>query len=187
MKIALTGAHGTGKSTLANFLKNEFTKRSIIASVTPEVPRLICEAVNDKEYFRRGKNSLLKQSLILLGQLITEEQNQKGVDMQICDRTLFDHWAYSLSLFGKEISEGNYTEIYESFISQHCKTYDKVFYLPIEFKPLDDGVRESDEKFQLEIDGLILGLLKKHDINYERITGNIEGRGNAILKTLNIQ
>ena len=186
MKIALTGAHGTGKSTLAKFLKEEISKRNKIASVTPEVPRMICETVNDKEYFRRGNNSLLKQSLILLGQLIIEEQNQKGVDVQICDRTLFDHWAYSLSLFGKEITDGNYTEVYEKFISQHCKSYDKVFYLPIEFKPLDDGIRESDEKFQSEIDELIVGLLKKHKIEYETITGSVENRSETILKSINI-
>ena len=90
MKIALTGAHGTGKSTLAKFLQAEIEKRNLIASVTPEVPRMICETVNDKEYFRRGNNSLLKQSLILLGQLVIEEQSQKNVNVQICDRTLFD-------------------------------------------------------------------------------------------------
>ncbi len=186
MKIALTGAHGTGKSTLAKFLKEEISKRKKIASVTPEVPRMICETVIDKEYFRRGNNSLLKQSLILLGQLVIEEQNQKGVDVQICDRTLFDHWAYSLSLFGKEIIKGNYTEIYEKFISQHCISYDKVFYLPIEFKPLDDGIRESDEKFQSEIDEIIVGLLKKHKIQYETITGSVEKRCETILKAINI-
>jgi len=186
MKIALTGAHGTGKSTLAKFLKEEISTRNKIASVTPEVPRMICETVNDKEYFRRGNNSLLKQSLILLGQLVIEAQNQKGVDVQICDRTLFDHWAYSLSLFGKEFTEGNYTEVYEKFISQHCKSYDKVFYLPIEFKPLDDGIRESDEKFQSEIDELIVGLLKKHKIEYKIITGSVENRSETILKTINI-
>ena len=186
MKIALTGAHGTGKSTLAKFLQAEIEKRNLIASVTPEVPRMICETVNDKEYFRRGNNSRLKQSLILLGQLVIEEQSQKNVNVQICDRTLFDHWAYSLSLFGKEILEGNYTEVYENFISQHCKSYDKIFYLPIEFKPLDDGIRESDEKFQSEIDELIVGLLKKHNLNYETITGSVENRCKTILETIKL-
>lgn len=186
MKIALTGAHGTGKSTLAKFLKEEIAKMNKIASVTPEVPRMICETVKDKEYFRRGNNSLLKQSLILLGQLVIEEQSRNNVDIQICDRTLFDHWAYSLSLFGTEIKEGNYTEVYENFISQHCKSYDTIFYIPIEFKPLDDGTREGDEKFQAEIDSLITGLLKKHNIEYKTITGSVEHRCKTILETIKL-
>lgn len=186
MKIALTGAHGTGKSTLAKFLQLEMEKRNLIASVTPEVPRLICETVNDKEYFRRGNNSLLKQSLILLGQLIIEEQSRDNVDIQICDRTLFDHWAYSLSLFGAEIASGNYIEVYENFISQHCKSYDIIFYIPIEFKPLDDGTREGDEMFQAEIDTLITGLLKKHKIEYKTITGSVENRCKTILDTIKL-
>lgn len=185
MKIALTGAHGTGKSTLAIFLKAEINKLSKTASITPEVPRMICETVNDKEYFRRGRNSLLKQSLILLGQLVIEEQFRKNGEIQICDRTLFDHWAYSLNLFGTEIKEGHYTEIYEKFISQHCKSYDKIFYLPIEFKPLDDGTREGDELFQVEIDTLITGLYKKHNISYQTITGSVENRCRTILESIN--
>lgn len=184
MKIALTGAHGTGKSTLAKVLKEEINKAHLIASITPEVPRLICAIVNDKEYFRRENNSLLKQSLILIGQLIIEEQSKKNVNIQICDRTLFDHWAYSLSLFRKEIQEGDYIEIYEKFISDHCKSYDKIFYLPIEFKPLDDGIRESDENFQFEIDNLIVELYNKHDIQYQKITGSIENRCEIILQTI---
>ncbi|HMK18189.1 MAG TPA: ATP-binding protein [Chitinophagaceae bacterium] len=186
MKIALTGAHGVGKSTLANFLKQEITNKGKTVSITPEVPRLICEAVNDNEYFRRGNNSLLKQSLILMGQLVVEEKLRKNVEVQICDRTLFDHWAYSLSLFGNEIITGNYTGVYEKFISEHCKSYDQIFYIPIEFKPLDDGVRESDEGFQIEIDGLIISLLKKYEINFETITGTIENRGKMILENLNL-
>ena len=91
-----------------------------------------------------------------------------------------------MSFFGKEILEGNYTEVYENFISQHCKSYDKIFYLPIEFKPLDDGIRESDEKFQSEIDELIVGLLKKHNLNYETITGSVENRCKTILETIKL-
>lgn len=186
MKIALTGAHGVGKSTLANFLKTEIDKKAISVSITPEVPRLICDAVNNNEYFRRGRNSLLKQSLILIGQLVIEEHLRKDGVIQICDRTLLDHWAYSLNLFGKEIEEGHYTEIYETFISTHCASYDKIFYIPIEFKPVDDGVRESDEIFQSKIDKSILDLLIKHKIEFQTITGSIKTRGETILKYINL-
>lgn len=186
MKIALTGAHGVGKSTLANLLETVISNKDKTISITPEVPRLICDEINDNEYFRRGNNSLLKQSFILIGQLVVEEQLRKNVDIQICDRTILDHWAYSLSLFEKEINQANYAKIYERFIIDHCKTYDRIFYIPIEFEPEDDGVRESDKDFQSEIDRLIVSLLTKYKIDYTTINGTIENRAELILKNLNL-
>lgn len=184
MKIALTGAHGVGKSTLAHSLLETLSKQGKTVVVTPEVPRLICDIVDDKEYFRRGNNSLLKQSLIMLGQLVIEERAQ-NVDFQICDRTLFDHWAYSLSLFKEEITTGKYEDLFEHFIKEHCQTYEAIFYIPIEFAPKDDGVREDDVSFQKEIDSLIVGLLNKHKINYVQITGSIDERTTKILQAIN--
>src|SRR5215210_6845411 len=166
MKIALTGAHGVGKSTLAMSLQQQLKAKNISVIVTPEVPRMICDLVDDKEFFRRSNNTLLKQSLIMVGQLVIEEQN-KGYDIQICDRTLFDHWAYSLSMFEDELNKNNLCEVFEKFITDHCFTYDKIFYIPNEIKPIDDGTRESDLAFQANIDLIITQLLNKHNIAYK--------------------
>jgi tRNA uridine 5-carbamoylmethylation protein Kti12 len=64
MKIAFTGSHGVGKTTLINELEKELSISKNI-EVTKEIPRIICEGVNNPEYFRRGQNNLEKQLLIL--------------------------------------------------------------------------------------------------------------------------
>ena len=184
MKIALTGAHGVGKSTLANFLMEQIKKKSIYACVTPEVPRLICDEMKNKEYFRRSNNSLLKQSLILFGQLVLEEESIENTAVKICDRTIIDHWAYSLNLFSNDIHKEELSKMYEFFISKHCLTYDKIFYIPNEIKPIDDGVRESDINFQEEIDRAIVSLMDKFKLNYETVTGSVENRCQIIIKSL---
>jgi thymidylate kinase len=183
MKIALAGSHGTGKTTLAECLREKLIALDIVATITEETPRLICDLVDDQEYFRRGNNSLTKQLMISLGQLVLEEQSRTS-DIQICDRTLMDHLAYSMYLFPEEILENDFLTIYEKFIAEHCKSYDKIFYFPIEFKPVDDGMREADEAFQAEIDRLILMYFHKHLIPYETVRGSVENRCDTVMKSI---
>lgn len=165
-----------GKSTLAHFLEEELSKIGKAVCVTPEVPRLICDSVGDREYFRRGKNSLLKQTLILVGQLVVEAEPKEAGSLQICDRTLLDHWAYTLHAFREELAVQDLLEVYETFIVRHCATYDKIFYIPNEVQPVDDGTREADLLFQTEIDRLIVGLMEKYGLAYTTITGTTERR-----------
>jgi hypothetical protein len=54
--------------------------------------------------------------------------------------------------------------------------YSHVFYLPIEFPIVLDGLRPDDPQFQKEIDERILRLLAAHDIEYSTITGSVEER-----------
>lgn len=186
MKIALTGAHGVGKSTLANYLQSQIQLTGKTVVVTPEIPRLICEQTSDREYFRRGRNSLAKQTLILLGQVITEAENKGSYQLEICDRTLFDHWAYTLHAFQQELTGEHLADTYEWFIAKHCATYDKIFYLPTEIKPIDDGTREGDVAFQAEIDTIIVDLLTRHNLSFLPVTGTVAERATTILTTLNI-
>jgi nicotinamide riboside kinase len=186
VKIALTGAHGVGKSTLAHFLKEELGKFNKAARVTPEVPRLICDFVGDREYFRRGKNTILKQALILIGQLVIEAEQRKADSLQICDRTLLDHWAYTLHAFKEELAAQDLLEVYETFTVRHCATYDKIFYIPNEVQPVDDGTREADLLFQAEIDRLIVDLMDKHGLAYTTITGTTERRAAQVQSFLEL-
>jgi len=184
MKIALTGAHGVGKSTLAIFLQEQWQREGKNVVVTPEVPRLICTQVDDKQYFRRGQNSLAKQALILLGQLVVEAEQDQQADVQICDRTLFDHWAYTLHAFRDELASPQLLEAYEWLIAKHCASYDAIFYIPNEIQPVDDGTREADLVFQAEIDALITSLLQRHQLSYVTLTGSVEARATQLITAL---
>lgn len=181
MKIAFTGAHGVGKTTLINELKKRLGDE-IKLEVTKEVPRIICEIVNDPEYFRRTNNTLPKQLAILLGQIVLE-YNTKKSSLLICDRTIFDHWAYTTYLFKDEIDNSLSSSI-EYFLIQHMKSYDLIFYLPIEFKVEDDGTRESDESFQANIDSIILKNLNDNKLDFIKISGSIEQRTESVIQIL---
>jgi thymidylate kinase len=185
MKIAFTGSHGVGKTTLINELEKELSISKNI-EVTKEIPRIICEVVNNPEYFRRGQNNLDKQLLILLGQVIQEyDLSKSDLEIVLCDRTIFDHWAYTLYLFKNELNN-DYIKIIENFLVKHMSSYDKIFYLPIEFDVEDDGTREDDKKFQEQVDSLIINNLEKFKIPFRRVTGSVLERIDLVKKELKL-
>lgn len=185
MKIAFTGSHGVGKTTLIDNLEKELSRvKSIV--VTKEIPRIICELVNNTEYFRRGVNNLEKQLLIFLGQVIQEyELTNSNFELTLCDRTIFDHWAYTLYLFEKELNN-EYINIIENFLLKHMSSYDLIFYIPIEFEVEDDGTREDDKEFQKKIDSIIINNLEKFKIPFIIISGTIDDRIKIVQKQLNL-
>ncbi|MGH2772901.1 MAG: AAA family ATPase, partial [Actinomycetota bacterium] len=54
--------------------------------------------------------------------------------------------------------------------------YSHVFYLPVEFPIVPDGLRPLDPDFQQEIDRRVLNLLKYHDLHYHPLTGAVQER-----------
>jgi hypothetical protein len=56
------------------------------------------------------------------------------------------------------------------------KRYDYIFYIPIEFPLVLDGVRFSWNAFQIEIDTKIVSLLKTFWIPYIKVTGDEKER-----------
>jgi hypothetical protein len=54
--------------------------------------------------------------------------------------------------------------------------YSHVYYLPIEFPIVLDGLRPDDPAFQKDIDDRVIGLLASHGIEHATITGSVEDR-----------
>ncbi len=185
MRIALVGAHGTGKTTLATVLVSELNLRRISVDVTPEIPRIICDRAQDQEYFRRGNNQLLKQLLLLVGQPIYEQSVDRS-SVCVCDRAILDHWAYTKHLFLEEMESEDITEILEFLVIKHMSSYDQLFYVPIEFIVQDDGIREGDANFQSAIDDEIRSLLETHALDHRTVSGSIDERLSMVLKEIEI-
>jgi nicotinamide riboside kinase len=187
IKVTLVGAHGTGKTTLVEALAERLGSIGIQCSLTPEVPRIICESADDATYFRRGNNSLSKQILLLVGQPIYEvAAAASGASVLLCDRSILDHWAYTKHLFMKELEEEGAVPPLDNLIAKHCHSYDFIFYVPIEFAPLDDGTREGDEDFQNAIDEEIRELLKLYELTYHTVNGTVPERVAQVMSVLNL-
>ena len=175
LKIALTGAHGTGKTTLAANLSQRLQSQMSVI-VTPEVPRLFIQETGDASFFKRGQNTVERQFLILMRQLEVEHLlSEVGPDLVICDRTIVDHWAYTRQLFPSRTSapEG---DLWQDFVFRWARTYDAIIRLPPEFPPVDDGVRESDLDFQSAIDRRIQELYRTIGIKLRTARGSLKER-----------
>jgi nicotinamide riboside kinase len=183
LKIALTGAHGVGKTTLARELTHSLTSiHGLTAVMTPEVPRVICDLAGDATFFRRGSNNPLKQLILLYGQLEFEiEAGCNDVAIVVCDRSIIDHWAYAMNLFTAEYRSADVFSICETMVARHCSKYDRLYRIPIEFPPVDDGTREDDAEFQAAIDSAIVEFLNEHGLVYSTISGTVEERVHAIV------
>lgn len=166
MKIVIVGAHGTGKTTLAN----DIAKKTKFA-VLPEVARLLAAEGHKLD----GDVTLETEREIFKRQLLIESQNQDYVS----DRCLIDVRAYVGILFSKE----------ESFILEMNNSiknakYDLIFYLSPEFPIENDGVRSLNVEFQNQIDKEIKDILAKNSLEYKLLTGNKQKRLEDALKHL---
>jgi hypothetical protein len=62
--------------------------------------------------------------------------------------------------------------------------YDHVFYLPIEFPIVLDGLRPDDPGFQADIDRRIRHLLESADVSFRAVTGSVEERQEQVRRTV---
>lgn len=184
MKLALSGAHGTGKTTLLNAVYADLKSNHNI-TVCKEVPRVIGEVVSDKEYFRRGKNSELRQCAIFLFQVIEDYFGEKQADILISDRTMVDHLAYTEVLF-PDFSRTTEYQVISSAVGRWIATYDHIIKVPIEFQVEDDGTRESDLDFQRAIDSKIDMLYANFGVDPSTVTGSVSNRTAQVINILGL-
>lgn len=145
-KIILTGAQGTGKTTVLNTINHTNKITEVVRKLNREKGIKINEA-GDGE----GQRIIFDTYLELLDQ-----------DDFVSDRGLTDVIAYSLYLSKHNKIDRylvmNQIREFERFIEQHPDI--EYFFFPIEFDVVDDGVRSTSEEFRYEISRYIKALLK---------------------------
>lgn len=141
IRIGITGAHSTGKTTLLNALRSEpaFADLDICTEVTRDVRALGLE-INEG-------GTDLTQRLIM-------NQHIVNIFMHPCmltDRTSLDGLIYTEWLYKHGKVSKKTLEYAEKVFNQTIYEYDILFYLPVEFEIETDGVRSTDITFQREI------------------------------------
>ena len=169
-RIAIVGSFSTGKTTLAEALA-----RKLELPLLPEVAREIVELG-----FKLDKDATPETEALIF---MRQYNNELGADEFVGDRSLIDVMAYAGWVLDNQPyrKEMLLWEECEKLAERRLRTnYSHVYYLPIEFPIVLDGLRPDDPAFQKEIDERVLGLLESHAISYRTITGSVEERVAAI-------
>ncbi len=167
MKVAFVGSFSTGKTTLANLFAKEWDY-----PLLPEVAREVVELG-----FPLDQNATAEtETLIFLKQWRAEISHERFV----ADRSVYDVLAYADWVMEHERAPRKedhlWIEARQIALLDLRARYDYVFYLPIEFPIVLDGLRPDDTAFQADIDHRIRRLLDSSDVAYDTLTGPVDGR-----------
>ena len=168
MKYLLTGAQGTGKTSIMDALSCDVQK---IQNVTRT-----CIANNNLTINENSDDNTQKAIFDAYYKALTENDNY------IAERSLFDVYAYSwYQFFNKKCSSDvllKQKQLISEFIKNNPDTI--YFYIPIEFDIIPDGTRSLNKIFQQSIDKKIYDLLNHYGCKYYKITGTIQERASKI-------
>ena len=156
MKIALIGAHGTGKTTLAHELVSSLKKQDINAGFLGELIRSCPFPINQDQNIKTSEWTIY-------GQYLKELEMEEKCDILVCDRSVIDGYVYSVNMLGRN-------SLLENFVRAKSSSYSLLIRVPM--NPLylkDDNFRSLDLDFQKAIDekfNEVLRMLSIHPVNY---------------------
>lgn len=173
-RIAIVGSFSTGKTTLA-----EAAAPKLGLPLLPETAREIVA-----EGFKLDKDVTVEAEVLIFLRQYRNELTHPGF---ISDRSLIDVMAYASWVLENSERRKEFA-LWDACVDiaslQLRSTYTDVFYLPIEFDIVPDGLRPMDPEFQADIDRRIMGLLQHHDVVYRTLTGSVEDRVSALIESL---
>ena len=169
-RIAIVGSFSTGKTTLA-----EAVAAPLGLPLLPEAAREVVALG-----FKLDKDATPEtETLIFLKQFYNELSHAEFVgDRSLIDVMAYAGWVLDNREWTKEMA---LWEECEKIARHHLRSqYSHVFYLPIEFPIVPDGLRPLDPDFQTEIDRRMLEILDSHAIKFEPLSGSVEERIEAL-------
>lgn len=173
-RIAIVGSFSTGKTTLA-----EEAAPKLGLPLLPEVAREVADLG-----FKLDKDATVEvETLIFLRQYHNEMTHPEFIG----DRSLIDVMAYAGWVLDNQERRKEFA-LWDTClqIARHNlrSQYSDVFYLPVEFDIVPDGLRPLDPEFQSDIDRRVVHLLETNDIQYRTLTGTVEERMNGLVEAV---
>lgn len=183
LRIAITGPAGSGKSTLLKALQESpYFKELTARDGDIEFIKEIVRDLKDQFGFKINEHANMETELMVL---TTHLRNIILKKRFVTDRCLIDNYVYA--------SMDDDTPMYhltwnKQAVSDMLPRYDAVFYLPAEFEPPHDGVRNIGtpyyEETKKRFDAEIKELQAKYPKLVITITGSVEERVKKIVDHL---
>lgn len=179
-RIILTGAHGTGKTTVLNMFENEGW--SVITEVVRRLNRDAGVKINEDGDLH-GQRVIFSAYEELLKQ-----------DKYVSDRGLTDVIAYTKYLCDAgKLDHSLFEEQLDAFKKFHNENPDILYcFFPIEFDIEDDNVRSTAKDFQKQINDNIrwiiseVGMTSDEGIDFITVSGTPEERFQTIMEAIEL-
>jgi len=183
LKVAFSGPAGCGKSTMISILQSSHFIKELEAKIgeiefLPEVVRTLRAQHN----FGINEFGSLETELVILSAHV---QNLFLKDRFVTDRCLVDNYLYS-TLNTVPIPY-QYREFNEWLVGALLSRYDVIFYIPNEFVPPEDGVRNISSDYHKQTQEAFETFYTKAKDEHPciiRLTGDITTRFKKIESTL---
>lgn len=166
IKIGMTGAQGTGKTSMAEAMQRvAFRNFALVPSTARQI----------KEYgypINRDATELSQLLVPLLrmtdeAEATTDSHNRLYKQGIISDRTLIDSLAYTMYQNSHIWEGGDFVENITFRLTQmYMPTYNVLLYFPIYWDNVGDGVRDPDEAYRREIDLNVKTILEALGVEY---------------------
>ena len=176
MRIALTGTHGTGKSTLLQ----ELMRQEILQKIEPCFNHWhykIFDGIGRQVHLKHKTWSEKNKQHYINWLYVYHHYSTHDF---VASRTIYDTYAYSRLFQGRDFDRRLLDRC------MHNVYYNYVFYLPIEFPLVDDGVRYTDVEFQKQHDRETKLIMDYWKIPYHTITGSLSERVEQVKNILGL-
>lgn len=174
MRIAITGAHSVGKTTLINQIVEHFSKKNVVFDLIPDASRIAY-----KLGFATNEETTIDSEMWIFSKHI--EMEMTSGDNYITDKCFVDLLAYAEFIFEKN---KNFLEILRDIAAKRARKYDLILYIPVEIPLENDGVRSMDPGFRDAVDEKINIILKDFKLESKTIKGNRDERIEKAIKLI---
>lgn len=186
MRIALTGTHSIGKTTLLNKLLYKFPLTPI-SEITREANRehgFKLNIAHNNEF----KSDILQKYLINKHISLLDEGKNFETEIFIEDRCIIDALAYTF-LFYKKNQISRSTLDYCAKGYDYINKYDLIIYLPLNsdiHKVVQDGYRDTNKQYQIDIDKYIKEMVSHYPMRvYKCINDDFSKRNAEVVNVIN--
>jgi thymidylate kinase len=176
IRIAISGAHGVGKTTICNVLVERLRSMSCEVTLITNVARDLAARGVGVDF----SSSAEEYSLYVAEHVKRLLSAHQGYILH--DRTLLDSFVY---MRANDNASANFMVMMNELVAWYLRDVTHYFYVPIQFAFVDDGItRRGGGDYQKNIDFLIRNELITRNVPYVTVAGTIEERARKIEQLL---